>query len=145
MRRWLCWAQRGADAAGFDRNELRLAQVLVGQAESWLSVADLAVRNAAAAQRVDLADEAARALSDLGSATAPALLVLRESADRLARLAESAGGVDDIVEELHLVERAVASLLGAIALAAEPDLLRSAEDAPPVRPESDWTTTGVLQ
>jgi len=142
-------AQRGADAAGFDRNELRLAQVLVGQAEAWLSVADLAARNAAAAQRVDLADEAARALSGLGSATAPALLVLRESADRLARLAESAGGVDDIVEELHLVERAVASLLGAIALAAEPDLLLASQSQSasqsPARPDSDWTTTGVLR
>ena len=129
-------AQRGADAAGFDRNELRLAQVLVGQAEAWLSVADLA-------------DEAARALSGLGSATAPALLVLRESADRLARLAESAGGVDDIVEELHLVERAVASLLGAIALAAEPDLLLASQSQSasqsPARPDSDWTTTGVLR
>jgi hypothetical protein len=138
-------AQRAADAAGFDRRELRLAEVLVGQAEAWLSVADLAARNSAAAARVDLADEAARALSDLGSATAPALLVLRESADRLARLAESAGGVDDIVEELHLVERAVASLLGAIALAAEPDLLVAAEAEPPARPATDWTTTGVLR
>lgn len=140
-------ARRGADAAGFDRRELRLVQVLVGQAEAWLSVADLEVRNTAAAARVDQADEAARALSDLGSATAPALLVLRESADRLARLAESAGGVDDIVEELHLVELAVASLLGAIALAAEPDLLQAweSESESPNRADSDWTTTGVLR
>lgn len=138
-------AQRGSEAAGFDRNELRLAQVLVGQAEAWLSVADLTARNSAAAARVDLADEAAHALADLGAATAPSLLVLRESADRLARLAETAGGVDDIVEELHLVERAVASLLGAVALAAEPDLLRASNEAPPRRSESDWTTTGVLR
>jgi membrane protein YdbS with pleckstrin-like domain len=137
-------AQRGADSASFERNELRLAEVLVGQAESWLSVADLAARSQAAAERAELAGDAARALSDLGSATAPALLVLRESADRLARLAESAGGVDDIVEELHLVERAVASLLGAIALAAEPDLL-TAEAPLPARPTTDWTTTGVLR
>ena len=140
-------AQRPTDAAPFDRKELRLARVLVGQAEAWLSVADLAARSRAAAARADVADEAAKALSDLGSATAPALLVLRESADRLARLAETAGGVDDIVEELHLVERAVASLLGAIALAAEPDLLRSSDAAigTPVRPGTDWTTTGVLR
>jgi hypothetical protein len=142
---WVLRGQRGADAASFERNELRLAQVLVGQAESWLSVADLAARSQAAAERAELADDAARALSDLGSATAPALLVLRESADRLARLAESAGGVDDIVEELHLVERAVASLLGAIALAAEPDLLATAEAPLPSRPTTDWTTTGVLR
>ena len=138
-------AQRGAGSAAFGRNELRLSKVLVGQAESWLSVAELAARSRAAAARLDVAGEAARALSDLGSATAPALLVLRESADRLARLAESAGGVDDIVEELHLVERAVASLLGAIVLAAEPDLLQATENAPPARPGTDWTTTGVLR
>ena len=101
----------------------------------------------AATERAEVAGEAARALSDLGAATAPALVVLRESADRLARLAESAGGVDDIVEELHLVERAVASLLGAIALAAEPDLLqarRRGAGRPPGR-GADWTTTGVLR
>ena len=138
-------ARRAVDGAGFDRNELRLAKVLVGQAEAWLSVADLAARSRAAAERAEVAGEAAKALSDLGSATAPALLVLRESADRLARLAETAAGVDDIVEELHLVERAVASLLGAIALAAEPDLLRRPGDVPAVRPGADWTTTGVLR
>jgi hypothetical protein len=72
--------------------------------------------------------------------------VLRESADRLARLAEDPSGVEHIVEELHHVETAVASLLGAVALASEPDLLhlpepvqeRGLEDA------SDWTTTGLL-
>ena len=137
-------ARRGVDAAAFDRDELRLAQVLVGQAHGWLSVADLASRSRAAARRADLADEAARALSDLGSATAPSLLVLRESADRLARLAETAGGVDDIVEELHLVERAVASLLGAVALAAEPELLLPPGVPPAPRAADDWTTTGVL-
>ena len=138
-------ARRPVDGAGFDRNELRLAKVLVGQAEAWLSVADLAARSQASAERADVAGEAAKALSDLGSATAPALLVLRESADRLARLAEMAGGVDDIVEELHLVERAVASLLGAIALAAEPDLLQRPGDDTLIRPGADWTTTGVLR
>ncbi|MBC7374932.1 MAG: hypothetical protein H7323_13165 [Frankiales bacterium] len=138
-------AQRRVDGATFDRHELRMARVLVGQAEAWLSVADLAARSRAASERADVAGEAAKALSDLGSATAPALLVLRESADRLARLAASAGGVNDIVEELHLVERAVASLLGAIALAAEPDLLRPSPGTLPTRPGTDWTTTGVLR
>ena len=33
----------------------------------------------------------------------------------------------------------------AIALAAEPDLLVAAEAEPPVRPPTDWTTTGVLR
>ena len=137
-------ARRGVDASAFDRDELRLAQVLVGQAHGWLSVADLASRSRAAARRADLADEAARALSDLGSATAPSLLVLRESADRLARLAESSAAIDDIVEELHLVERAVASLLGAIALAAEPELLVPPGVLPGPKAVDDWTTTGVL-
>jgi hypothetical protein len=123
---------------------VRLAEVLVGQAEAWLSVADLSRRNEAAVT-------SAKNLGDVGAATAPALLVLRESADRLARLADSSGGVDDIVEELHLVERAVASLLGAIALAAEPELAALSSgtrmtDAPaPARPATDWTTTGVLR
>jgi hypothetical protein len=70
--------------------------------------------------------------------------VLRESAERLARLAESSAAIDDIVEELHLVERAVASLLGALALAAEPEL-RALPGGPPAPPAADdWTTTGVL-
>jgi hypothetical protein len=137
-------ARRPRGAAGFGRRETRLAEVLVGQAESWLSVSDLKRRN-------HVAVETAKNLGDVGAATAPALLVLRESADRLARLADTSGGVDDIVEELHLVERAVASLLGAIALAAEPDLAalspagtRVTDAPPPARPATDWTTTGVL-
>ena len=137
-------ARRDVDAAAFDRDELRLAQVLVGQAHGWLKVADLASRSRAAALRADLADEAARALGDLGSATAPSRLVLRESADRLARLAESSAEVGDIVEELHLAERAVASLLGAVALAAEPELQLPPGALPAPRAADDWTTTGVL-
>jgi hypothetical protein len=110
-------------------------------------VADLSNRAKAAERQAEVAEGAARALGDLGAATAPSLLVLRESADRLARLAENDGRVDDIIEELHMVERAVASLLGAVALAADPDLV-AAEDpgaAVPVRASADWTTTGVLR
>jgi hypothetical protein len=143
-------ARRPAGAEAFGRRELRLAEVLVGQAESWLSVSDLSDQARTASERAEVADHAARALGDLGAATAPALRVLGESADRLARLAHSEGGVDDIVEELHLVERAVASLLGAVALAADPEL--AALDAglddtplPTARAGTDWTTTGVLQ
>ena len=141
-------ARRPAGSAGFGRREARLAQVLVGQAGAWLSVADLSARHQSAQQQVDVAGEAAKALGDLGAATTPALTVLRESADRLARLAASAGGVDDIVEELHLVERAVASLLGAIALAAEPDLVHGTAreiTLPASRPSTEWTNTGVLR
>jgi hypothetical protein len=140
-------ARRPAGSAGFGRREVRLAEVLVSQADSWLSVADLSDRARSARAQVVVAGEAAKALGDLGAATAPSLTVLRESADRLARLAEAAGGVEDIVEELHLVERAVASLLGAIALAADPDLVSVHGQGPaaPSRPATDWTTTGVLR
>ena len=143
-------ARRPTGSAGFGRREMRLAEVLVGQAESWLSVSDLSDQARAASERVEVADKTARALGDLGAATAPALRVLGESADRLARLAQSEGGVDDIVEELHLVERAVASLLGAVALAADPELaaMSGSLDSPipvsPARAGADWTTTGVL-
>ena len=153
-------ARRSPGAAGFGRREVRLVQVLVGQAESWLQVAELSQQTAAAqaqaAAAEDAAGQTARALGELGAAAAPSLRVLRESADRLARLARTAdpaGGVDDIVEELHMVERAVASMVGALALAAEPDLRRPADGvgsgAAPVRlarpAATDWTTTGVLR
>ena len=85
--------------------------------------------------------------------TAPALIVLRESANRLARLASNDGrptAVGEIVDELYAVERAVASLLGAIALAADPDLAAmdgmsgNGGDNTVPRAVTDWTTTGVL-
>ena len=141
-------ARRPRDASTFGRREMRLAEVLVGQAEAWLSVAELTTRHRAAQQHVV---DTAQHLGDLGAAASPALVVLRESADRLARLAEASGAVDDIVEELHLVERAVASLLGAIALAAEPDLValtsgsRVTDRPAPTRAATDWTTTGTLR
>ncbi len=130
-------ARRSAGAAAFARQETRMASVLVGQAEAWLSVADLSARHSSAA----------RALGDLGAETAPALALLRDSAERLARLTVADGGVDVVVEELHLVERAVASLLGAVALAAEPDLLQPARRPAeaPARPAADWTSTGVFR
>jgi hypothetical protein len=148
-------ARRPAGAGGFGRREVMLAQVLVGQAESWLSVADLTASRDAALAEAEAAGEAARALGDLGAETSASLVVLRESAGRLARLAEPSratsldpASVGDIVDELHAVERAVASLLGAIVLAAETDLAGAANamaDMPaPVRAEPEWTTTGVL-
>ena len=135
-------AQRGPGSTAFDRNELRRTQVLVAQAGAWLS---------GTASASGASPSAATPSGSGGApATAPALLVLRESADRLAQLAEGSGGVDDIVEELHLVERAVVSLLGAVALATGPDTVEAAEPvrapapAPPPRAGADWTTTGVL-
>jgi len=153
----LLHAQRPRGAAGFGRREVTLAHVLIGQAEAWLSVADLTASRDAALDRADAADDAARALGDLGAHTAPSLTVLRESAGRLARLATSPTGPDDvsnIVDELHSVERAVASLLGAIVLAAEPglgsglanDIGYDAAPVPPAggRTATEWTTTGLL-
>jgi hypothetical protein len=150
-------ARRPAGSAAFGRREARLAQVLVGQAEAWLSVADLTAARDAALDQVDAAGQSARALGDLGAHTAPSLVVLRESAGRLARLATGPAGADDvtnIVEELHAVERAVASLLGAIVLAADPTLntpssvgsddAAGTEVAEPTRTGTEWTTTGVL-
>ncbi len=141
-------ARRPAGAAPFGRHDQELAQVLAGQAQAWLSVSELSARHAAVAEQAAAAGGAARALGDLGAQTTPTLTVLRESAARLARLADGAESVDAIVDELHLVERAVASLLGAVALAAEPDLLSASPDAgvdpAPRRAAEDWTTTGVL-
>ena len=152
----LIHAQRPQGASTFGRREATLAQVLVGQAEAWLSVADLTASRDAALDRVEAADEAARALGDLGAHTAPSLSVLRESASRLARLAASPtapGDVSNIVDELHAVERAVASLLGAIVLAAEPSFgpglsddgaAPTADSTAPRVALPEWTTTGVL-
>lgn len=148
-------AMRPAGDAGFGRREVSLATVLVGQAEAWLSVADLTASRDAAIGRADAAGVAARALGDIGAETSANLVMLRESASRLARLAApnrsdlDPRGVGEIVDELHSVERAVASLLGAIALAAEPDLVGAAgamSDLPAMRrtSEAEWTTTGVL-
>ena len=146
-------ARRPEGMAGFGRRESMLAEVLAQQAESWLSVAELAQSRDEALAHVEAAEGAARALGDIGAHTAPALVVLRESANRLARLAETQGpaSVGEIVDELYAVERAVASLLGAIALAADPDIATldtehasTVEATPAARAVTDWTTTGVL-
>ena len=143
-------ARRPHGASAFGRRETMLAEVLVSQAESWLSIAEMAASRDEALAHAEAAEDAARALGDLGADTAPALGVLRESANRLARLAATEGpaAVHEIVDELYAVERAVASLLGAIALAAEPDLTRGLpideDDYGAPHRNADWTTTGVL-
>jgi hypothetical protein len=143
-------AHRPAGGSGFGRRESGLASVLVGQAKSWLSVAEVSASRDEALARADAADMAARSLGDIGADTAPSLGMLRESATRLARLASVGAGEDavtDIVDELHSVERAVASLLGAIALAADPtlrELESEMDEAMPARRVEDCTTTGLL-
>jgi hypothetical protein len=143
-------ARRPKGAPSFGRRDSALADVLVQQAESWLSIAELAASRDEALAQAEAAEDAARALGDLGADTAPSLVVLRESAHRLARLADADGpaSVHEIVDELYAVERAVASLLGAIAIAAETDLGRGIastdDDQGAPRRSAEWTTTGVL-
>jgi hypothetical protein len=146
-------AHRPARSAAFTRADAQLAEVLVRQAESWLSVADLAARHDVAVGRAEAYGAASRVLGDLGEETVPALAVLRESAHRLSRLASRYDGpdaVDEIVAELYSVERAVASLLGAIALAsdtapADRKAITTGGPAGPARPDAEWTTTGRLE
>lgn len=141
-------AHRPERAAHFTRGDVQLAQVLASQAESWLSVAELSAAHDAAVGRAEAYGAASRVLGDLGAETVPALTVLRESAHRLSRLASRYDGPDavtEIVAELYSVERAVASLLGAISLAsnATPALTTSA--APDIGGDAEWTTTGRLE
>ncbi|HEY6748048.1 MAG TPA: hypothetical protein VI357_20325 [Mycobacteriales bacterium] len=143
-------AHRPARAAQFTRAEAQLAGVLVAQAESWLSVAELSARRDEAVGRAEAYGAATRVLGDISQETVPALAVLRESAHRLSRLAtrfEGPEAVDEIVAELYSVERAVASLLGAIALASDSavDQLQIADAAAPARTEAEWTTTGRFE
>jgi hypothetical protein len=143
-------AYRPAKAATFNRADTQLAEVLARQAESWLSVAELAARRDEALGRAEAYGAANRVLGEVSQETVPALAVLRESAHRLSRLATRYDGpdaVDEIVAELYSVERAVASLLGAIALASDTvagPALTSTGPAP-ARTEAEWTTTGRLE
>jgi hypothetical protein len=143
---------RAERAAPFTRADAQLAELLVGQAESWLSVAEMSARHDAAIGRAEAYGAANRMLGDLGEETVPALAVLRESAHRLSRLAtrfEGPDAVGEIVTELYSVERAVASLLGAIALASDAGAAGrtavTAGPAGPARPDAEWTTTGRLE
>jgi hypothetical protein len=144
-------AHRPAQAGTFTRAEVQLAEVLVAQAESWLSVAELSAKRDEAVGRAEAYGAANRVLGEVSQETVPALAVLRESAHRLSRLAtrfEGPAAVDEIVAELYSVERAVASLLGAIALASDADLDRPAltsGPSAPARTEAEWTTTGRLE
>jgi hypothetical protein len=143
-------AYRPAKAATFSRADTQLAEVLVRQAESWLSVAELAARRDEALGRAEAYGAANRVLGEVSQETVPALAVLRESAHRMSRLATRYDGpdaVEEIVAELYSVERAVASLLGAIALASDTvagPALTSTGPAP-ARTEAEWTTTGRFE
>ena len=140
-------AHRPERAAPFTRADEQLAEVLVRQAESWLSVAELSARRNEAVGRAEAYGAANRVVSEVSQETVPALSVLRESAHRLSRLATRYDGptaVDEIVAELYSVERAVASLLGTIALASDQTapVITSTGSA---TPDPEWTTTGRLE
>lgn len=146
-------AHRAAQSATFTRAEVQLAEVLVAQAESWLSVAELSARRDEAVGRAEAYGAANRVLGDMSQETVPALAVLRESAHRLSRLATRFDGpdaVEEIVTELYSVERAVASLLGAIALASDGEVLdrpalSAGQSASTRATDTEWTTTGRLE
>jgi hypothetical protein len=146
-------AHRPKRSVPFSRGDAQLAELLVGQAESWLSVAELSARHDVAVGRAEAYGAATRVLGDIGEETVPALAVLRESAHRLSRLAtrfEGPDAVGEIVSELYSVERAVASLLGAIALASEaaPADRKAVTTGGPAHPpprDAEWTTTGRLE
>jgi hypothetical protein len=144
-------AHRPERAAPFTRADVQLAEVLVRQAESWLSVAELSARRDEALGRAEAYGAANRVLGEVSQETVPALAVLRESAHRLSRLATRFDGpdaVDEIVAELYSVERAVASLLGAIALASDAAAVAPAltsTGSAPARTDAEWTTTGRLE
>ncbi len=130
-------ARRGVQGTLFRRAETRLAEVVAAQG---------ALRLTASPPGAEPAEHVV--LSGLAAASAPALQVMRSSTDRLARLTQGTGALDEIVDELQLVERAVASLLGALAQAAEPAASGRAAPLPresaEARQDTRWTTTGVL-
>ena len=144
-------ARRPVDAPDFDRRELRLAGVLAGHADAWLSTpsgrSDPATDEGTVGATVALAD-------------------VRASAERVAGLAAGDGPLDgataELVRELHALERAVAALLGARAQDVRPALVplprapgagaqplraQGSLGAPPnsSMADGDWTTTGVLR
>jgi|GEM_PF-607753 len=156
-------ATREDGAESFTRQDGRLARVLVDQAESWLSTDDPAALergDGAAADSVT-----AGGVRDFGVDALPALAALRESSGRLARLARETSdreALDGIVEELHAVERAVAALLGAVAMAGNAQPQPTSVDPSPVAPSvvalpdalvsvgghrlsrAEWTSSGVV-
>lgn len=140
------YVQRAVGAGAFTRSDQQLAERLVERAESWLSTADLTARHDEALTRAEVVGAANRVIGEFGVSTAPTVAVLRESVGRLSRLADAFDGpelVGDIVDELHTVERAVASLLGAIGMAAGPYLPDGEYSADLLG--TDWTSTGTLE
>lgn len=120
-------ARRPAGAPAFTRRETALVRALAVQAEPWLTGAvdaDVAAGNGAAVEG------------------AAGLAEIREAARRIVTAADIRRfDAEELVAELHGLERAVAQLVGT----ARPD---AGDDPDPVLPaqrrSTDWTTTGRL-
>jgi hypothetical protein len=122
-------ARRPAGAPAFTRREAALLRALAGQAEPWL------------ARAVD-ADAAG---VDGRAGDADVLAEVREAARRVIASADIRRfDADDMVAELHGLERAVAQLVGSAS--PEPADAAGADGAsvPSPRRSMDWTTTGRL-
>lgn len=146
-------ARRPSGTVRFGRREVRLAGRLAELAESWLAPAGPMSQDGVAGSPVGTG-AVAQGLggAGLGWQSVPTLALLRDSASRLSSLAGCPAGPDpvgEIVEELHSAERAVASLLGGLAMATALELadraeLISADPSPAQRAAQEWTTTGML-
>lgn len=142
--------RRPAGAPGFGRRDVRLVRLLVRQAECWLPNGGPTAVAGAFGPRgaVELAEA-----TEAGAHPSHDLTLLRDSARRLSALTGGPAdpeAVGQIVEELHSVERAVASLLGALAMTTAQELADRAElsqgdPSPAQRAAEEWTTTGVLR
>ncbi|HVE99042.1 MAG TPA: hypothetical protein VNA12_07670 [Mycobacteriales bacterium] len=138
--------------SGFNRQAMQVLRMLSRHAEASLSVDRALVSRDEALDRANAAAETVRSLSDISADTGPALRVLRESAGRLAAMASETPvnqvEVTHLVEELYAVERAVASLCGAVTLASVPGLDMPADAdmlrLPTERAEA-WTRIGLLE
>jgi hypothetical protein len=118
-------ARRGSGAPAFTRREAALVRALATQAEPWLASA---VQN------------------DPGAAADPEgfeeLAAIREAARRVLTLADvSRFDPDELVSELHGLERSVAQLVGTVTA----DAASARHAAPSQRRGTDWTTTGRLR
>ncbi len=110
-------ARRTAGAPDFDRQDLRNVDVLVARADAWLVTPSDGV-------------EAARE---------PAVVRVRASVGRLDALASRGASAAQVAAELHVLERAVASLLGTAGLpSAGVPQQRSGASV-------EWTTTGAVR
>lgn len=139
--------RRPSGAPRFARRDISLVRLLVSHAQCWfLAGTPESVTGAFGARgAVEVATTGATA-----AGTRPDLTLLRDSARRLSSLAAGPAGPDavgQIVEELHAAERAVASLLGSLAMTTAQALAERGEelqvDPVATRAAEEWTTSGM--